>query len=88
MLDCDDDGTIDSGRELFGADIIKLNGAFATPGFDALSDPDCNGDHAFNQSGDELLTCRSSVMLTRDEISSTAHERFSLPELEAFVVIS
>ena len=37
VLDRNDNGMIDSGRELFGVDTIKSNGALAINGFDALS---------------------------------------------------
>jgi len=40
VLDRNDNGTIDSGRELFGVDTIKSNGALATNGFEALSELD------------------------------------------------
>lgn len=42
--DLDANGTIDSGRELFGVDTVKRNGELATDGFDALRELDGNGD--------------------------------------------
>ena len=42
VLDRNGNGTIDSGRELFGVDTIKGNGQLATDGFDALKDLDAN----------------------------------------------
>jgi hypothetical protein len=44
VRDLNGNGTIDTGRELFGVDTIKSNGALATQGFDALKDLDSNGD--------------------------------------------
>ncbi|WP_181259230.1 calcium-binding protein [Pseudoduganella armeniaca] len=44
VLDRNGNGTIDSGRELFGVDTMKSNGKLATDGFDALKDMDGNGD--------------------------------------------
>ncbi|MDP3223822.1 MAG: hypothetical protein Q8M96_11875, partial [Rubrivivax sp.] len=44
VRDLNGNGTIDTGRELFGVDTLKSNGSLATHGFDALSDLDTNGD--------------------------------------------
>nr|WP_230949892.1 hypothetical protein [Xylella fastidiosa] len=44
VLDRKGNGTIDSGRELFGTDTLKRNGQLATDGFDALRDVDSNQD--------------------------------------------
>jgi Ca2+-binding RTX toxin-like protein len=44
VRDLDGNGTIDTGRELFGIDTVKSNGALATHGFDALQDLDTNND--------------------------------------------
>jgi Ca2+-binding RTX toxin-like protein len=44
VLDRNGNGTIDSGRELFGVDTRKSNGQLATDGFDALKDLDANQD--------------------------------------------
>ena len=44
VLDRNGNGTIDTGRELFGVDTRKSNGQLATDGFDALKDLDANGD--------------------------------------------
>ncbi len=44
VRDLDGNGTIDTGRELFGVDTVKSNGALATQGFDALKDLDSNHD--------------------------------------------
>ncbi|WP_457282706.1 calcium-binding protein, partial [Polaromonas sp. P5_D5] len=44
VRDLNGNGTIDTGRELFGVDTIKSNSTLATDGFDALRDLDANGD--------------------------------------------
>jgi Ca2+-binding RTX toxin-like protein len=44
VRDLNHNGLIDTGRELFGVDTIKSNGALATEGFDALKDLDSNND--------------------------------------------
>ena len=44
VLDRNGNGTIDSGRELFGVDTLKSNGQLAADGFDALCDVDVNKD--------------------------------------------
>ncbi len=44
VRDLDGNGAIDTGRELFGVDTRKRNGAFAVDGFDALADLDTNAD--------------------------------------------
>ncbi|KQV46299.1 hypothetical protein ASC95_27250 [Pelomonas sp. Root1217] len=47
-LDRNANGTIDSGRELFGVDTLKRDGTLARNGFDALTDLDQNGDGKIN----------------------------------------
>lgn len=44
VRDLNGNGSIDSGRELFGVDTFKRNGQLATQGFDALADLDATGD--------------------------------------------
>jgi hypothetical protein len=44
VRDINNNGLIDTGRELFGIDTVKSNGALATNGFDALKDLDSNND--------------------------------------------
>jgi len=80
VLDRNDNGTIDSGRELFGVDTIKSNGAFATNGFEALSELDANGDHVFDQNDVEFAHVQVWRDFNQNGIS-TANELFSLPEL-------
>ncbi|GKS69222.1 hypothetical protein W03_12260 [Nitrosomonas sp. PY1] len=80
VLDHNNNGTIDSGRELFGVDTIKSNGNLATNGFDALSDLDSNGDHVFDQNDEQF----AHVQIWRDFNQngiSTVNELFSLSEL-------
>ena len=44
VRDLNGNGTIDSGRELFGVDTIKANNTLAANGFDALKELDSNND--------------------------------------------
>jgi hypothetical protein len=44
VRDVNQNGVIDTGRELFGVDTLKKNGALASQGFDALADLDSNQD--------------------------------------------
>ncbi|MCE2746599.1 MAG: RTX toxin, partial [Burkholderiales bacterium] len=44
VRDLNGNGTIDTGRELFGVDTIKSNNTLAAQGFDALRDLDSNAD--------------------------------------------
>jgi len=80
VLDRNDNGTIDSGRELFGVDTIKSNGVFATNGFDALSNLDSNGDHVFDQNDPEFAHVQVWRDFNQNGIS-TVNELFSLSEL-------
>ncbi|MCW5607441.1 MAG: hypothetical protein KIT26_05180, partial [Nitrosomonas sp.] len=80
VLDRNDNGTIDTGAELFGVDTVKANGTLATDGFDALSDLDLNTDGIFD-ANDEAFAL---VQVWRDfnqNGTSTADELFSLSEL-------
>lgn len=60
VRDLNGNGSIDSGRELFGVDTVKRNGQLATQGFDALADLDSNGDGQIT-SADAAWACRPSV---------------------------
>ncbi|PXW89919.1 hemolysin type calcium-binding protein, partial [Nitrosomonas sp. Nm84] len=80
VLDRNNNGTIDSGRELFGVDTIKSNGSRASNGFDALSDLDSNADQLFDQNDSEFAHVRVWRDLNQNGIS-TSNELFSLPQL-------
>ncbi|GJL74314.1 calcium-binding protein [Nitrosomonas sp.] len=80
VLDRNDNGTIDTGAELFGVDTIKVNGALATDGFDALSDLDSNADGVFDASDDAFALVQVWRDFNQNGIS-TADELFSLSEL-------
>jgi hypothetical protein len=63
VLDRNGNGTIDSGRELFGVETLKSNSKLATDGFDALRDMDSNTDEKIDQSDvvfDQLRLWRDS----------------------------
>ena len=49
VVDLDGSGTIDTGRELFGDNTLKVDGTKAKDGFDALSDLDSNNDGVFSE---------------------------------------
>jgi hypothetical protein len=48
VRDLNGNGSIDSGRELFGIDTLKADGRNAVNGFDALADLDSNADGQLN----------------------------------------
>ena len=85
VRDVNGNGTIDSGRELFGDSTIKSNGQLATDGFDALADLDSmtNGGNADGKISNldaqfaNLLIWRD---LNQDGISQTG-ELFTLASL-------
>lgn len=52
VFDRNDNGSIDSGSELFGVDTTKLDGSKANNGFDALKDFDSNIDGVFDANDD------------------------------------
>ncbi|WP_297324080.1 calcium-binding protein [Nitrosomonas sp.] len=80
VLDRNNNGTIDSGRELFGVDTIKSDGSRASNGFDALSDLDSNADRLFDQNDSEFAHVRVWRDLNQNGVS-TSNELFSLPQL-------
>jgi hypothetical protein len=69
VLDRNGNGTIDSGRELFGVDTVKSNGQFAREGFDALRDLDANGDGVFNASDAAFAQVRVWRDMDQDGVS-------------------
>ena len=80
VLDRNDNGTIDTGAELFGVDTVKADGTLAVDGFDALADLDSNGDGIFDINDDEFAHVQIWQDLNQNGIS-TADELFSLTEL-------
>jgi Ca2+-binding RTX toxin-like protein len=68
VMDRDGNGTIDSGRELFGVDTIKSNGQTATDGFDALRDLDANNDGKIDASDGMFANLRIWRDLNQDGI--------------------
>jgi len=69
VLDRNGNGTIDSGRELFGVDTIKSNGRFAVDGFDALRDFDANRDGRIDAADAVFENLRIWRDLNQDGIS-------------------
>jgi hypothetical protein len=79
VLDRNGNGTIDSGRELFGVDYLKANNQFATSGLDALRDLDSNADGVFNSSDAAFAQVKLWQDLNQDG-QSQASELFSLAD--------
>jgi len=77
VLDRNGNGSIDSGRELFGDSTIKSNGQVATNGFNALADIDSNADGVVNSTDTQYANLRIWRDLNQDGISQTG-ELFSL----------
>ena len=82
VMDKNGNGTIDTGRELFGDSTIKNNGQLATDGFDALTDLDSianggNNDGIVNASDSQYAGLRLWRDLNQDGISQTG-ELFTL----------
>lgn len=69
VLDRNGNGTIDSGRELFGVDTLKSNGQLATDGFDALRDIDANKDGKIDVTDSVFANLRIWRDLNQDGIS-------------------
>jgi hypothetical protein len=80
VLDRNNNGTIDSGRELFGVDTVLSNGLYASDGFTALADLDTNSDHVFNASDTQFANVRVWRDLNQDGVSQ-AGELFTLASL-------
>lgn len=69
VLDRDGNGSIDSGRELFGVDYLKTNGQQAANGFDALADLDGNADGHFDATDAQYASVRLWRDLNQDGVS-------------------
>ncbi|MEO5340557.1 MAG: putative Ig domain-containing protein [Magnetococcus sp. MYC-9] len=69
VLDRNGDESIDSGRELFGADTLKSNEQLATDGFDALKDLDANSDGMIDLADSIFANLRIWRDLNQDGIS-------------------
>ena len=82
VLDKNGNGSIDSGRELFGDNTIKSNGQLATDGFDALADLDSisnggNADGRISNADAQFANLRVWRDLNQDGISQS-NELFTL----------
>jgi len=77
VFDRNGNGTIDSGRELFGVDTLKATGQFATDGFDALREYDANRDGRIDGSDSVFSSLKLWRDLNQDGISQ-ANELSSL----------
>ena len=72
VLDRNGNGTIDSGRELFGVDTLKSNNQLASSGFDALKDLDSNKDGKIDFADSVFANLRIWRDLNQDGISQAA----------------
>ncbi|WP_160016465.1 calcium-binding protein, partial [Pseudomonas sp. 8BK] len=79
VLDRNSNGTIDTGKELFGVDTVKVNGQLATDGFDALRDLDGNADGVFDAQDEQFANVRVWQDKNQDGIAQ-ANELKSLAE--------
>ena len=82
VRDVNGNGSIDSGRELFGDSTIKSNGQLATDGFDALADLDSisnggNADGRISSADAQFANLRVWRDLNQDGISQS-NELFTL----------
>jgi Ca2+-binding RTX toxin-like protein len=69
VMDRNGNGTIDSGRELFGVDTLKKNGKLAADGFDALKDLDANADGKISSTDAVFANLRIWRDLNQDGVS-------------------
>ena len=79
VRDLDGNGTIDTGRELFGVDTVKLNGQRAINGFDALADLDANADGNFTSADSPGAPSSSGATSTRTASPMPASSSLSMP---------
>jgi hypothetical protein len=77
VRDVNGNGTIDSGRELFGDATLKRNGQLAVDGFDALADLDSNADGKISSADSAFASLRLWRDLNQDGVSQ-ANELFTL----------
>ncbi|MDR6539337.1 hypothetical protein [Variovorax soli] len=80
VRDLNGNGSIDSGRELFGIDTLKRDGKNALNGFDALADLDANADGQFNAADLAWSSVQVWRDLDQDGVSETG-ELFGLDAL-------
>lgn len=71
VLDRDGNGSIDSGRELFGDETLLGNGSKAANGFAALSELDTNADGVFSAADAQFDAVRVWRDLNQDGISQS-----------------
>jgi flagellar biosynthesis regulator FlaF len=69
VMDRNGNGSIDSGRELFGVDTLKKNGKLAADGFDALKDLDANADGKISSTDAVFSNLRIWRDLNQDGVS-------------------
>jgi Ca2+-binding RTX toxin-like protein len=79
VLDRNGNGTIDNGRELFGADTLKSDGKLARDGFDALRDQDANADGKIDALDPVFANLRIWRDLNQDGVSQ-ANELLTLDQ--------
>jgi Ca2+-binding RTX toxin-like protein len=72
VRDIDGNGTIDSGRELFGDNTLLANGQFASNGFEALADLDSNHDGKVDSSDAAFNSLRLWEDTNQDGISQAS----------------
>lgn len=77
VWDKNGNGTIDSGRELFGDSTFKSDGSLATNGFNALADLDANHDGVVNGQDSDFANLKVWRDLNQDGVSQS-NELFSL----------
>ncbi|WP_415906202.1 calcium-binding protein [Neptuniibacter sp. QD72_48] len=81
VMDRDGNGTIDTGRELFGDNTLKSDGSMAIDGLDALADLDNNADGQVDAADSDFENLRVWRDLNSDGISQQ-NELFTLQELD------
>lgn len=79
VLDRNGNGSIDNGRELFGADTLKADGKLANDGFDALRDQDANADGRIDALDPVFANLRIWRDLNQDGISQS-NELFTMEQ--------